>query len=423
MEDRADQALALALRSRRHVGLLFIDLDRFKNINDTLGHQAGDELIRQVSARLQSVVREADTVARLGGDEFVVLLPEIEGETTASELANRIIDAVRQPFTVEGQHLFISCSIGVAITSPRGGDYQALLQQADAAMYQAKAHGRNTVSVHKVEPTSPRRHRLELESALHNALDRRQLAVLYQPQVELDSGRIVGVEALVRWHHPTLGTLTPDAFLSIAEDTGLIVDIDRWVRRTALAQARSWRDVGLPPIRIALNLSTRELRNPELAGDLAADIAESGISPGLVEIEITERTVLVEHDDLGHILDSLAATGARLAIDDFGTGSSALSRLQGGPFHTLKIDRSFIHDTTSEPASAVVGALVQLGASLGLDIIAEGVETQAQRTALVALGCPFAQGYLFSRPVAAGAITGLVQKGQPGGVHPERAAR
>ena len=413
VEDRASQALALALRSGRRVGLLFIDLDRFKNINDTLGHQAGDELIRQVSASLQSVVREADTVARLGGDEFVVLVPQIDDESTAADLAARIIDAIRQPFTVEGQHLFISCSVGVAITATSGGHYHALLQEADAAMYQAKAEGRNTMSVHKAEVISPRRHRLELESALHHALDRRQLAVLYQPQVELDSGRIVGVEALVRWNHPTLGTLTPDAFLSIAEDTGLIVDIDRWVRQTALAQAQSWNDAGLPPIRIALNLSTRELRSPALARDLAADIAASGIAASMIEIEITERTVLTESDDLGHILDSLSATGARLAIDDFGTGSSALSRLQGGRFNTLKIDRSFLQSISSEPTRAVIAALVQMGTNLGLDIIAEGVQSQAQRAALAALGCPLAQGYLFSRPVTPDAITALLERERP----------
>ncbi|MGQ0831964.1 MAG: putative bifunctional diguanylate cyclase/phosphodiesterase [Microthrixaceae bacterium] len=410
IEDRADQALALAQRSRRHVGLLFIDLDRFKNINDTLGHQAGDELIRQVSERLRTVVRESDTVARLGGDEFVILLPEVESEATAAELASRVIDAVREPFTVEGHHLFISCSIGVALTSAGGGHYEGLLQQADAAMYQAKDQGRNTVAVHRAEAYSPRRHQLELESALHKALDRHELAVVYQPQVELESGRIVGVEALLRWHHPTLGTLAPDDFLSIAEDTGLIVEIDRWVRRSALAQVRSWGDAGLPAVRLALNLSTRELRSPSLAHDIAADIAESGVSPGMVEIEITERTVLADSDDLGHILDDLSATGARLAVDDFGTGSSVLSRLQGGPFDTLKIDRSFIHDTASEPASAVVAALVQMGTNLGLDIIAEGVETQAQRTTLIALGCVYGQGYLFSRPVAPDAITALLHE-------------
>ena len=403
LEDRVDQLLKGTRDTQPRVGLLFVDIDRFKLVNDTFGHHAGDDLIRQVAGRLRGVIRDSDTLARLGGDEFVVLLPEVDDDQAAL-VAERLVAAMASPFSIAGQDVFVSCSIGVAVSPCAGTDYGTLLQHADAAMYEAKAAGRNAYAVH-VNPTGRfDRRRVELESALHNALDNRELGVVYQPQVELHTGRIVGAEALVRWHHPVFGAVGPDVFIPIAEDSGLILEIDRWVRLTALAQVRAWQDAGLPPLRISCNLSTRELRNPSLPAELAADLADAGVDPALVELEITERVVMADSENLVGILQSLRAVGVRLAIDDFGTGSAVLGRLQHHPVDTLKIDRSFINELTTESSAAVVSALVEMGGKLGIEVLAEGVETEAQRAALLAIGCPLAQGYLFSRPVAADAL-------------------
>jgi len=292
-------------------------------------------------------------------------------------------------------------------------DYETLLGQADAAMYRAKAAGANRYILHAPVVGQARQRRLEMESALHGAIDNEELRVAYQAQVELGSGRIVGAEALVRWDHPALGAVGPDVFVPIAEDAGLILEIDRWVRLTALAQMRAWREAGLPPLRMAFNVSTRELANPAMPAQLAADLAAAGIDPSWVELEITERVVMADDDELVEVLDALHAVGVRLAIDDFGTGSSVLRRLQRHPIDTLKIDRSFISEITlSSPA--VVAALVQMGASLGIEVLAEGVETEEQRVALADLGCCLAQGYLFSRPVPADELAEQLAEGSLG---------
>ena len=427
LEDRANQALAASRRDGRQTGVLFIDLDRFKKVNDTLGHHAGDELIRQVADRLRLELRELDTLARLGGDEFVVLLSEVDGEVGATGVAARLIAAVAQPFAVRGHELFVSCSIGIAVAPGAGNDYETLLQHADVAMYNAKAAGGSTYSVHvraldgSQGPDGTDRRRFELEGALRAAVANRELRVLYQPQVELSTGHIVGAEALVRWEHPTFGTIGPDVFIPMAEESGLILEIDRWVRRTALAQTRAWLDDGFGPLRISFNLSTRELRNPALPAQLSDDIAEFGVDPGLVEVEITERVVMTENEDLVSILHSLRDVGVRLAIDDFGTGSSVLGRLQRHPVDTLKIDRSFIGEISTVASAAVIKALLQMGEALGIDVVAEGVETIQQRDVLRALGCDLVQGFLFSRPVGAmelrellvdGAVVPSVERGR-----------
>lgn len=412
IEELTTRALSVAEHTDRKVGILFLDLDRFKNVNDTLGHRAGDDLIRQVVVRLRAATRSCDTLARVGGDEFVVLVTDVTDEPTVAHIADRLIESLRAPFELCGQQLFISCSIGIAVAPAHGVDYDELMQHADSAMYAAKDMGRDTFAVHVGGLPNVRQEMLELESALHSAIERSQLAVLYQPQVDLHTMDIVGVEALVRWNHPTRGTLSPDTFLSVAEDSGLIVAIDRWVRRTAFAQALAWEHDGLPPLRLALNLSTREIRNPSISRDLAADLTEFGIGPERVEIEVTDRIIMTE-DDLPTVLASIRSTGVRLAIDDFGTGSSVLGRLQRCAVDTLKIDRSFVQEIASSSGEAIVAALVQMASALHLQAVAEGVETPAQASLLRDLGCPLAQGYFFSLPVPAPAITELLTGGVP----------
>jgi diguanylate cyclase (GGDEF)-like protein len=411
-ETRAQEALAAARRSGDGVALLFVDLDRFKNVNDTLGHSAGDELIRQVAGRLAACVGTNGIVARLGGDEFFVLLPSVHAAATAVAVADAIIESVRQPFEVSGRPLYISASVGIACYPDHGPDYMTLMRHADAAMYQAKAYGRSTYAVHTDGFSTERRARLQLESELHLALERDELVVHYQPQVDLLTDRVVGVEALVRWQHPTHGLVGPDAFLSIAEDSGVIVDIDAWVRRRALTQAKVWCDAGLE-LRMALNLSTRDLRKPDIVDDLRGVIESVGVRADLVELEITDRVVM-SNDDLPQVMDHLRTLGTRLAIDDFGTGNSVLSRLQHCPVDVLKIDRTFINELHGEHADArLVNALISMAHALGLSVVGEGVETEVQADILRRYGCDVGQGFLWSRAVLADQIEELVARTAP----------
>jgi len=406
-EDRARQAFATAARSGKSVAVLFIDLDRFKNVNDTLGHNAGDELIRQVAHRMQSSMRGTDTLARLGGDEFVVIIPEIDGPHVAVDVAERLIALLHQPFEVLGHELFISCSVGVACSPEDGTDYASLQQHSDLAMYAAKAGGRGTFARHAGEMNEPRRMQLELESQLHKALDNEELRVLFQPQIDIRTNRLIGVEALVRWQHPTHGLLAPDAFLPLAEESGLIVAIDEWVRRTTFNQGRIWAETG-HPLRVSVNLSTRALVDPHLADVLAVEMQQAGIPAHLVELEITDRVVLSD-TELPRVIDSLHALGVRLAIDDFGTGTSVLGRLHTSPVDTLKIDRSFVSAVTDESHEApLVRAIIALAHSLDLAVVAEGVETESQLNILRGFGCEMVQGYFFSRPVTSDEVDRLV---------------
>ena len=408
VEDRGRQAFAQSERSGKGVGLLFVDLDRFKNVNDTLGHRAGDDLIRQVAQRMQAEMRASDVLARLGGDEFVVLLPELEhGVDDAIAVAERMIETLNGAFHVAGHELFISCSIGIACSPEHGTDYESLMQHGDAAMYVAKASGRGAFAVHAGADDAPNRQKLELESQLHRAIDNGELRVLYQPQLDVETGRIVGVEALVRWAHPDLGLLVPAAFLSLAEESGLVVALDAWVRREAFAQVKRWHDEG-HDLRVAINLSSRALCNPSLAEVIGAEMAAAGVPADLVELEITDRVVMDEQE-LPIALDRLKELGVRLAIDDFGTGSSVLGRLQSCPVDTLKIDRSFVQAVTVDcPEAPLVKAMVALAHTLDMAVVAEGVETDEQDEALRRYGCELVQGFLFSRPVPAAEIEALL---------------
>ena len=411
MEDRAEQALRIAERTDGHVGLLFIDLDRFKIVNDTLGHAAGDRLICVVAERIAGCLRGSDTLARLGGDEFVVLLPEIDGAQDATAAAARVVECLREPLDFDGRHLFVSCSVGIGVSPLHGTTYSDLLQHADAAMYEAKAQGRNTFEISAVRPVG-RRSQLDLEADLHRAAERDELVVLYQPQIDFRTMRVVSVEALLRWDHHELGRLAPDAFLPMAEESGLIVDLDRWVREQAAAQAVAWRDAG-SPLRVAVNVSTRDLRRRTLASEVAGLLTSTGLAPSLFELEITDRVVMSE-EALPTILSELHETGVRLAIDDFGTGTSVLGRLQRCPVDVLKIDKGFVQTITADnPDAPVVAALMTLARRLGLEVVAEGVETAFQGGLLRRLGCHLAQGYFFSPPTDAASVATLLRTPTP----------
>jgi diguanylate cyclase (GGDEF)-like protein len=407
MEERAQQALLQIGRSGRRVSFLFVDLDRFKNINDTLGHEVGDELIRQVADRLQQCLRASDTLARLGGDEFVVMLPDVVSFTGADVVAEAILQLFKRPFLIGGREIFVTCSIGVATAPDHGNDYTTLLRHADAAMYEAKQAGRNISVVYSSTATTSLGRKLELESDLHSAVERGEMHVLYQPQIDLRTTRVIGVEALIRWDHPVLGRLAPDRFIPMAEESGLIAGIDEWVRETAFRQARMWLDCGLR-LRMAVNLSTRVLRDTKLAEHVADQLAACHLDPDQIELEVTDRVVMDEHE-LGSALARLCDVGVRLAIDDFGTGSSVLGRLQGCPIDTLKIDRSFVSAINVNRSGApIVTALLSMAAALSLDVVAEGVETEAQSQFLRGAGCQLAQGFLFSRPIEASEVETLM---------------
>ncbi len=407
IEDRSEHALRMASRSGHHVGLLFVDLDRFKVVNDTLGHAAGDQIICQVADRIQSRLRAADTLARLGGDEFVILLADIEGGDDASAAADRIVQSLREPLDFDGRNLFVSCSVGVAVSPEDGESYHELLQHADSAMYEAKAQGKNTFETRAALRTAGRSP-LDLEADLHRAIERDELVVLYQPQVDFRTMKIVSVEALMRWDHHELGRLAPDLFLPMAEESGLIVDLDRWVRDQAAQQARTWLD-NATPLRIAVNISTRDLRRPVLAAEIGALLARVGLPPHLFELEITDRVVM-EEEALPAILEGFHALGVRLAIDDFGTGTSVLGRLQRCPVDVLKIDKGFVQTiTAADPDAPVVAALMSLARRLDMEVVAEGVETAFQGGLLRRLGCDLAQGYFFSPPVDVASIDDLMR--------------
>jgi diguanylate cyclase (GGDEF)-like protein len=401
LEDRVANAFSRARNLGEAFALFFLDLDRFKNVNDTLGHAAGDELLRQVADRLVDTMRSDDTVARLGGDEFAVLLPRVDSPELARSLAQRVYAALQRPFLLHGQELFITSSIGIVLAPEDGEDHDTLLKNADMAMYQSKDQGRNRFGFYTSAMHADLSARLKLESDLHGALQRDELLLEYQPLVSLADRRIVGVEALVRWDHPELGRLDPDAFIGLAEATGLIGDLDSWVVTTAANQARQWAKHGLRP-RIAVNLADRDLRDPTLVTRIADILAATHVQPDHLELEMTERVVDEAPDDLLAVLLELKALGVRIAIDDFGTGHSGLSRLRTFPIDTLKIDRSFVQEVvSSEDRAPLLVAMIRLAHDLGMSVVAEGIETEVQAAFLRDHGCDTGQGYLFARPLPA----------------------
>lgn len=405
--DHLSQALAHAARRERAVGVLFLDLDRFKTINDSLGHGAGDLLLKAVADRLRGCVREGDTVARHGGDEFVIILDDMAHAQDAAHIAQKLLEQVARPFhgdtqVSSGEDFFSTACIGISLYPGDGEDTQTLLKNADAAMYRAKARGGNSYQFFTPEMDTQARMRLSLENALHAALEYNQFKLHYQPQVDLASGEITGVEALLRWDHPSHGLVSPSEFIPLLEETGLIVPVGEWVLREACAQARTWREAGSPWLRVAVNLSARQLRDQSFADSVAQTLADFELDPACLELEITESMVMQQPHQAMDILSRLSNLGVRLAIDDFGTGYSSLSHLKLFPINTIKIDQSFVHDLPDDTNdAAIVQAIIALARALELDVIAEGVETREQRAFLRAYGCDAMQGYFFSRPLPA----------------------
>lgn len=402
--DRLQHAMARAARGGEQLAVLFIDLDRFKNVNDTLGHHVGDELLKQAAGALSRCLREGDTLARLGGDEFIVLLEDIDGADGAARVAEKLIAMFEQPFTVSGYELFVTGSVGISLYPRDAQDLNMLIRNADVAMYQAKARGRNGYQLYAPSMCGEGVERLRLETLLRRAIEKHEIFLTYQPQVEIDSGRLIGVEALVRWQNPELGLVTPDRFIPLAEDTGFIGQLGEWVMAEACRQMVAWDAAGLSVPKMAVNLSVRQFERGGIAATVAAVLESSGLAARRLQLEVTESVIMNTGDALQYI-NELHDIGVGLAIDDFGTGYSSLAYLKQLPVHTLKIDRSFIKDiSTDANDEAIAIAIIQLGKSMNLSVIAEGVESEEQAAFLLRHGCNRAQGYLYSKPVSAAAL-------------------
>lgn len=404
-----NQGISQARRYDRRLAVLFLDLDRFKHINDTLGHEAGDELLKEVAKRLRNCVRESDTVARLGGDEFVVLLPELDVEKYAATVAQKILSAVARPFLLLGREFRVTASIGISTYPQDGPDEETLRKNADIAMYQAKSEGKNNFQFYSEKLNAYSLQRLTLESGLRHALERNEFRLHYQVKRDVRSDRVTGVEALLRWQHPDLGMVAPMQFIPVAEETGLIVPIGKWVLRSACQQHAAWRQRGLPRLSIAVNLTSRQFSDERLVDDLTAILADTGMDPNLLELEITESLLMRDVEKNLQMLKRLKDIGVRIAIDDFGIGYSLLSTLKQFPLDTVKIDRSFIRDVTSVPEDqALTEAIIAMGRSLGLTVVAQGVETAEQADYLRQNACDQFQGFYVSRPVPADQIAELL---------------
>jgi len=410
LRDRFEQALARAQRSQKHVAMLFIDLDNFKRVNDTLGHAAGDTLLLEAVTRLTRCTRDSDTISRQGGDEFILLLNDIPDMETVERVAADILRHLAEPVEIGGHAMSASCSIGVAMYPQDGRDFDTLLQKADTAMYNAKDAGRNTYRFFDDRMNQQAHEHLLLQNRLHQALYRAELQLHYQPQLDADSGKVTGVEALLRWHNPELGDVSPARFIPVAEDCGLIVPIGAWVIEQACRQAQAWRQAGSPDLIMSVNLSALQFRRSGLIETVSGALARSGLPPHLLELELTESILLQDVENTLDTVWQLKALGIRLSIDDFGTGYSSLSYLKRFAVDRLKIDQSFVRDISTDPDdAAIVSAIIQLARSLRLGIIAEGVETQQQLAFLREAGCREVQGYLFSQALPPAALEAFLR--------------
>jgi diguanylate cyclase (GGDEF)-like protein len=412
LEDRLEQSLLHAQRYGRQVTVVFIDLDNFKLVNDSLGHTAGDELLKTVADRMMQCVRRIDTVVRLGGDEFVIVMsdqPDPNESVTAT--LKRLRDTIAQPVHIGGQKLQVTCSMGLATYPENGLSPDTILRNADAAMYRAKELGRNNYQFYTAEMNLKVHEKLALQEGLRNALEGNEFLVMYQPQVDLKSGRIFGVEALIRWNHPTLGMVFPGTFIPLAEETGLIVPIGDWVLRTACKQNKAWQNAGMPPISVSVNVSAHQFQDAELISKVTHALQESGLEARYLELEMTESLIMLDVQRAIKTMRELEAMGVQLSIDDFGTGYSSLSALKSFPIVRLKIDQSFVrHISTDQDDQAIATAVISLGHQLRLKVIAEGVETDEQLAFLRDNGCDEMQGYHFSEPVSPQEIQMLFER-------------
>jgi diguanylate cyclase (GGDEF)-like protein len=404
------QAISQARRSDKQLAVAFVDLDRFKQINDTLGHEAGDELLKEVASRLKTCLRDSDIVARLGGDEFVVLLTELTDEKYAATVAQKIITAIAKPFLLLGQEFRVTASIGISTYPLDGADEQTMTKNADIAMYQAKEDGKNNFQFYSEKLNANSLERLTLESSLRHALERGEFQLHYQAKRDIATGQITGMEALLRWQNPDLGMVAPMQFIQVAEETGLIVPIGKWVLQTACLQNVAWQKQGLPRLKIAVNISTRQFTDEHLLRDVSSILKSTGMQPSLLELEIHESLLIQDIEKTLKVLTALKALGVKIAIDDFGAGFSSLSTLQRFPLDTIKIDRSFIRDiTTAHDDSSLTEAIIAMGKSLSLTVVAQGVETKEQAEFLREHACDEFQGFYFNRPVSAQQFTELLQ--------------
>jgi diguanylate cyclase (GGDEF)-like protein len=404
------QSISEAHRHERRLAVAFLDLDRFKQINDTLGHEAGDQLLKEVATRLKACVRESDTVARLGGDEFVVLLPELEDEKYAAIVAQKILAATAKPFSLMGQEFRVTASIGISTYPQDGLDEQTLTKNADIAMYQAKAEGKNNFQFYSEKLNANSLERLTLESSLRHALERNEFRLYYQAKRDIASGRITGMEALLRWVHPDQGIVAPMRFIPIAEESGLIVPIGKWVLKTVCLQSIAWQRQGLPALSVAINMTARQFLDEQLLADVASILTETGMRSNLLEIELNESLLMHSVENTMRILTGLKGLGVKIAVDDFGTGYSSLAMLQRFPLDTIKIDRSLMRDFFGTPDdTGLADAIIAMGKSLSLTVVAQGVETREQAEQLRLHACDELQGFYFKRPLPVDEFTQLLR--------------
>ncbi len=401
-EDRLTLELAHARRDKQGLAVMFLDLDHFKLINDTLGHSVGDQLLQDVAHRLKDTLRGTDTIARMGGDEFALLLTRVTHAENVARVAQKIFHVFKPPFNFGGHDFHITPSIGITLYPTDGEDPQTLLKNADTALYRAKEQGRNVYQFYTPAMNAKTLERLVLENNLRRALERKEFVIYYQPRVKINTKQIIGMEALVRWQHPEQGLISPVKFIPLAEETGLIMPLGEWVLRTACAQTKAWQEAGFPPLRVGVNLSARQFQQPNLVERVAQVLKETGLHPHYLELEITESAAMQNAEYTLPVLYHLKEMGIHISIDDFGTGYSSLSYLKKFPFHTLKLDQSFIRDLATDPNDAMIAKVViTLAHGLKLEVVAEGVETQEQLDFLKQLQGDEVQGYLFSKPLPA----------------------
>jgi diguanylate cyclase (GGDEF)-like protein len=420
LHDRLRQSV-FAQRFVRSIGVVFLDIDHFKFVNDSLGHNTGDKLLQKVAERLSTAVRDGDTVARLGGDEFILILNDQTGQEVIYRAMQRIISKVSEPIEIDGQELLVTASAGISLYPQDGPDVETLLKNADAAMYRAKDKGRNNFQFYTVEMNRQVNERLKMESSLRRALERNEFELYYQPRIHVENGALVGCEALLRWQHPELGLTLPERFIGLAEETGLIVPIGEWVVNAACAQARAWQDAGAAPITVSVNLSMRQFRQEALAGSVDDALRRSGLDPRCLEMELTESLVMQDTEAAIRVLERLREIGVDLSVDDFGTGHSSLAYLTRLPISALKIDQSFVQaikGTGKSDEGIVAQAIVSLAHNLNLKVVGEGVETAAQFDFLKTHACDEVQGYYFAKPMPASEFERFAAKAGSGAKSP-----